>query len=247
MRLRWTRQQWIDRLRHSAQMVEHSLLPPTCLLCGAPGVAGRDLCAGCAAELPQPQPACRCCGERLAVTVDRVCGRCQRRPPPYHRTYAALRYVAPIDRLIIDLKFHARLAPARLLAALLRDAVTKAERPEALLPVPLHVQRLRERGFNQALELARPLAHWLELPLLTDAVTRCRATAAQTTVDVAARRRNLRGAFVVNRPFAVRHVALIDDVMTTGTTLAELSVVLKRAGVSHIQLWVAARAQRDLG
>ncbi len=235
--------QWARGLCQNLQALEHALLPPTCLLCGAAGYAGRDLCVGCAADLPRPQPACPRCGDALPGAGEWLCGRCQRRPPPFDAAWAALRYAAPVDRLFVDLKFRGRLAAAKLLAQLLEEAVRAADRPEALIPVPLHRGRLRERGFNQALELARPLAHRMHLPLLRDVVVRRRATAPQTVVEAAARRRNLRGAFAVNRPLAVRHVALIDDVMTTGSTLTELSTVLKRAGVQRIQLWVAGRAQ----
>lgn len=238
------RRRWWPPVRRGLEALEYQLLPPICLLCGAPGSQGLDLCAGCAADLPRPQPACERCGDALPPSLATLCGRCQRQPPVYDRTVAAVRYAAPVDRLIVALKFHGRLAAARLLAELLRAAVSGVEPPQALIPVPLHPTRLRERGFNQALELARPLARELGLPLWTDVVCRQRRTAAQSGTDYAARRRNVRAAFALVRPPPARHVALVDDVMTTGSTLAELSGVLKRAGVTTIQLWVCARTQR---
>lgn len=173
-----------------------------------------------------------------------ICGACRRRPPPFFATTAALRYAEPADRLILDLKFRGRLPAARLLGTLLAEAVADAEPPEALLPVPLHPARLRERGFNQALELARPLARRLDRPLPIDAVRRIRATPPQTGVDRHGRRRNIRNAFALRRPLPWRHVAIVDDVMTTGSTVAELAGLLRRNGVERVQVWVAARAQR---
>jgi ComF family protein len=123
--------------------------------------------------------------------------------------------------------------------------VADVEPPEVLLPVPLHPARLRERGFNQALELARPLARRFDRPLLIDAVRRIRATPPQTGTDRGARRRNIRNAFALHRPLPWRHVAIVDDVMTTGSTVAELARLLRRNGVERVQVWVAARAQRD--
>ncbi|MDX1606142.1 MAG: ComF family protein [Candidatus Competibacterales bacterium] len=223
---------------------ERLLFPPHCLLCGGPGSGGLDLCAGCERELPRLRTACCCCGEPLPVAIE-ACGRCQRRPPPFERTLAALRYRPPVDRLILDLKYRDRLATARLLGELLRQRVTGAELPQALLPVPLHPARLAERGYNQALELARPLAVALDRPLLTRAVVRVRATPTQTVIDRAARQRNLRGAFACTGLLPWRHLALVDDVMTTGSTLRELATVLRAGGVERIQVWVCARAGRD--
>lgn len=229
-------------LRRGLKAAEAVLLPPLCLLCGAPGSKGRDLCAGCAADLPVPAPACPVCGETVPVVLS--CGECRRHPPPFFSTTAALGYAEPADRLVIDLKFRGRLPAARLLGTLLGDALTDVEPPEALLPVPLHPARLRERGFNQALELARPLAQRLDRPLLIDAVRRVRATPPQTGVDRHARRRNIRNAFALRQPLPWRHLAIVDDVMTTGSTVTELARLLRSEGVERVQIWVAARAQR---
>lgn len=217
------------------------LLPPRCLLCQQPGADGHDLCAACAAPL-QPYPTCQQCALPLPASAP-ACGRCLRHPPPYTHTLALGLYQFPLDRLLPRFKFHADLAAGRELARLLADAAQHAVRPQALLPVPLHPQRLRERGYNQALELARPLAHALDLPLLPDALQRLHATAAQSQLSAGARRRNVRGAFALAAATRLpAHVALIDDVMTTGATLAECSRVLLRSGVQRVDLWVVARA-----
>ena len=117
--------------------------------------------------------------------------------------------------------------------------------PEAILPVPLHSTRLRERGFNQALELARPMAQALALPLLIHHSQRTRATVAQTSLSAKQRRKNIRGAFQVTQPLPARHIAIVDDVMTTGQTINELAKTLRKAGATHIDVWVCARAERD--
>ncbi|HXH03808.1 MAG TPA: ComF family protein [Candidatus Competibacteraceae bacterium] len=228
---------------HWLKKLQLALFPSHCLLCGAPGQDTRDLCAGCAAELPRNPIACPRCALPLPHP-GLPCGRCQRRPPPFERTIAPLRYRHPVDALIRDFKFHGRLTLAPLLAELLAEAVTAAAvpRPEALLPVPLHPARLRERGFNQSLELTRHLGRRLALPLLLDGVQRVRPTLAQSSgLGLLARRRNLRGAFVVTKPLAVRHLAIIDDVYTSGSTVSELARTLRRAGVATLQVWVCAR------
>lgn len=217
------------------------LWPPRCLLCGATGAEGRDLCGGCAAALPWNRSACLRCALPLPAPAP-VCGDCLQRAPLLRETHAALVYGFPVDRLLPRLKFHADLACGRLLSQLLNDAVAGLPRPDALIPLPLHRARLRSRGYDQALELARPLARALRIPMLDGVLARTRATAPQSLLDADARRRNLRGAFAL-RPGAnlPGHVVLIDDVMTTGATLEAAAKVLRRAGATRIDAWVCAR------
>src|SRR5690606_36802438 len=156
---------------------------------------------------------------------------------------AAFVYAAPLDRLLPRFKFHHDLAAGRLLSQLMAQGLAGAERPQALLPVPLHRARLRQRGYDQALELARPLASAIRIPLLPDALRRERATAPQSRLDAAHRQRNLRGAFAVAPAARLpAHVALVDDVMTTGATLYAAAIALRRAGVARVDAWVCARA-----
>ncbi|WP_331487844.1 ComF family protein [Luteimonas endophytica] len=171
-----------------------------------------------------------------------LCGACLARPPPLAEAHAAFVYGFPLDRLLPRFKFHQDLAAGRLLAGWMADALAAAPRPDALLALPLHRARLRSRGYDQALELARPLARAFALPLLHGALRRQRATAPQSRLDAAARRRNLRGAFVVppGAPLPA-HVALVDDVMTTGATLHAAANALRRAGVARVDAWVCAR------
>ena len=164
------------------------------------------------------------------------------RRPPLDATWAAFLYAAPLDRLLPRYKFHGDLAAGRLLAQLMADAWPGGARPQALVPIPLHQARLRQRGYDQALELARPLATALDLPLRCDLLQRVRATAAQSELDAAARRRNLRGAFRAGGRGLPAHVALVDDVMTTGATVHAAAEALRRAGVARVDAWVCARA-----
>jgi len=222
--------------------------PGRCLACAEAGQPGHDLCAACLASLPWNRHACARCAIPLPEADDdtdhagRHCGPCLRRPPPLRATCAAFVYAAPLDRLLPRFKFHQDLAAGRLLAQLMAQSLAGAERPQALLPIPLHRARLRQRGYDQALELARPLARALRLPLLDDALVRTRATAQQSRLDAAQRRRNLRNAFVVNaRTPLPAHVALVDDVLTTGATVHAAAHALRRAGVGRVDAWVCAR------
>jgi ComF family protein len=223
-----------------------ALLPPHCLLCGAPGDGERDLCRGCAGDLPLNRIACVRCALPL-TTAAALCGECLRSEPAFASAFVPLVYAHPTDLLLTRLKFSRNLAAGRVLTQLWLDAyVTTAHTlPQALIPVPLHVTRLRERGFNQAREIAKPIADALQVPLFDAALVRVRATSPQSDLDAAARRRNLRGAFeAADGVSALRHVALVDDVMTTGTTVRECARVLTRAGVARVDIWAVARAPK---
>lgn len=216
-------------------------LPPVCVLCLGPGEPGLDLCAICAAHLPVRRAACRRCAR--ALPAPGICGPCQRKPPVFMEAQAAFDYARPVDWLVHRFKFGGRLECGRVLGECLawELALRGAARPDALVPVPLHAGRLRSRGFDQALELGRHLARRLELHLRPRLLARCRATSQQSTLDARARRRNLRGAIRVRAPVPA-HVALVDDVMTTGSTAVECARVLKRAGCRRVSIWVVARA-----
>ncbi len=234
---------WPNRVDGVARRAFVALVPHRCLLCGADG-DGRDLCAGCAADFGANRTCCARCAMPLAQAAS-ACGTCLRSPPPFDAAWAAFRYAHPLDLLEARFKFHADLAAGRVLAELLvlRAQADAPALPDAIVPVPLHRARLRTRGYNQALELARPLAQALDLPLRLDLLERTRATDAQSALDAKARRRNLRGAFsaVADAPLPA-HVALFDDVRTTGATLREAARTLLRAGVARVDAWALARA-----
>jgi ComF family protein len=223
--------------------------PGSCLLCGAAGCRELDLCQGCLEALPRIRLPCSRCGEPLTGPVDeeRVCGACQKRPPAFDLCRAALAYQEPVPRLVSGFKFRDRLTCGRLLAELLGVHLeAQGElRPELIIPVPLHPRRLHQRGFNQALELARPLARRFGIPLDIRSCRRTRQTRPQTELDRKLRTKNLRGAFSVASKLPARHVAVVDDVVTTGTTTNELAKALKQCGVERVEVWAAARALHD--
>lgn len=225
--------------------IVRSLFPPVCLLCDGPGDSGRILCNGCLGDLPILENACPVCGINLPknAATGSACNDCQREPPPVTRTFCFGLYDPPLDYLILQLKFQAQLAVAPLLAELLARKIRGAEPnlPTALLPVPLHPTRLAERGYNQAGELARAFGHELGLPVLHNLVRRTRHTDAQSTLAARGRRENMRGVFEVMPGTLPAHVAIVDDVMTTGTTVWEMAKVLKAAGAQRVDAWVIAR------
>jgi ComF family protein len=232
---------WLARLGRG-------LWAPRCLVCGEAAGGRLDLCARCEAGLPWMPGACPCCAMPLGAGAvagcpARLCGACQHDPPPLAETHATFLYGFPLDRLLPRLKFHRDLAAGRLLAQAMAAALAGCERPQALVPVPLHRARLRQRGYNQSLELARPLGRMLGLPVRPDLLQRCRNTTAQSRLDADARAGNLRDAFDVPLHTEVpRHVALVDDVMTTGATLHAAAEALLDAGADRVDAWVCARA-----
>ncbi len=225
--------------------IQQWLWPSLCMLCGDRGPKDRDLCAGCFRDLPFLLGGCARCAAPLAgeTIPGLVCGQCLRHPPVFQRAVGVFHYSSPIDYLIHQLKFRGSLTAARLLGQLMaaRLAQSPGPLPQLLIPVPLHRHRLRERGYNQAVELARPIARALCIPMATCCI-RARHTAAQSALLPAERRRNVRGAFQVASSPAAKHVAIIDDVMTTGHTVGELARILRGNGVEHVQVWACARA-----
>jgi ComF family protein len=219
------------------------ILSPACLVCGASAQRGTDLCLECGDLLTWNWPACPRCALPVEHGFQGICGHCIKKPPAYDASLSFWRYQAPLDGLLLGLKYHRQLPVARLLGRLMTEHIsnTSIVMPQALVPVPLHVSRLRQRGFNQSIELFLPVARAMGIPLLREVVIRHRATSSQVGLSRSQRRRNLRGAFVV-RESLPEHVAIVDDVVTTGTTVNELARVLRRAGVERIDVWSVARA-----
>lgn len=214
------------------------LLPMRCLVCGEPGHGGLDLCAACHAQLPLNTTACGRCALPLP-RPSAACGACLSSPPPFVAAVVPLRYDAPVDGLLARFKFHAGLAAGEVLARLI-VAIVDAPAADLIVPVPLHRGRLGQRGYNQALELARPLARAWHVPLALQALQRVRATAAQSELTAPERRRNVRGAFAA-RDVDGRRVLLVDDVITTGSTVREAARTLLAAGASEVRVLAAAR------
>ena len=222
--------------------------PSQCEVCRQWGLSA--LCADCVEAFARPVPRCTRCGLRTGVAVD-ACGECLREAPPFEHTTCVADYAFPWDRLIAAFKFEARTELAAVLAHRLHAAVAAAPGPaaELVLPVPLSPQRLAERGYNQAWELARRVASLAGLPARADLLLRPQDTAHQAALDRAERQRNLRRAFMVEPrlrgALQGRRVALVDDVMTTGTTVREAAAALRRAGAAHVDVWVLARTPAD--
>ncbi len=216
------------------------LLPQHCRACDS-ATDGALLCAPCSLELPWNDAACSRCA--IPMAAPGTCPQCLRRAPRFDRAWAAFRLQPPIQHGVHALKYHADFAQARLLGELMaqRLATRSAPMPNLLVPVPLHPLRLMRRGYNQAVEIARVIARRCSIRLAHDAASRRRATEDQIGQSRAARRRNMRGAFEVKADLRETHVALVDDVMTTGATFDELARACRAAGATHIEAWAAAR------
>lgn len=209
------------------------------MLCGA-SASDHALCAACQADLPHHvEPHCPQCA--IPTPNGQVCGACLQHPPAHAYTLAAFCYAFPVDQLIQALKYQQRLAIAPVLGRALALAARSRPRPDLLIPMPLHPKRLQQRGFNHATEIARVIAAELNLPLDVSVCERVRDTPPQVALAYDQRRRNVRDAFVCHGKVAGKRVALIDDVMTTGTSLDELAKTLKKAGALEVEAWVVAR------
>jgi len=233
-----------QQVDHWWQHLQFALLPARCLLCRQSADQRRDLCVRCAEGLMHNFTCCARCALPMQRN-EKLCGLCIKKEPPFATVWAPFQYVYPLDHLITRFKFQQDLAAGRVLSELWLEAYDKAQpaRPELLIPVPLHNNRLRERGYNQSLELVRAFAKRLHIDLELSSLRRIRATSSQSSLNAKERRRNVRGAFaIVQNTNLPAHVALVDDVMTTGATVREAARVLRNAGVERVDVWVLARA-----
>ena len=225
-------------------MLRH-LIPASCPLCGQD--CEHAICAGCWRQaFGNPGRRCSQCAIPLHGADELLCGGCLQHSPAFDRTLTAVDYDPPIDRMVLALKYAGKLELASLcVTALVPVARREAALPDLICPVPLSADRLRERGYNQALEIARPLARALGLPLAASLLERIRETSPQAQLPAALRRANVCNAFVAMPRNAGsvenRHVGVVDDVMTTGATLDEVAATLKRFGASRVTNIVFAR------
>jgi ComF family protein len=220
-------QRWVDRCR---SWLARALYPASCVLCGDAGDNGIDLCRECAADLPRNEPAC------VGYPRD---------APPFDSSFVPFRYAYPLDDLVCRLKFRNELACGNVLGQLFaRSLLARGDPlPEAIVPVPLAPRRYRERGFNQATELALAIRRATGVAVESAVAIRKRETAEQAGLDRVARSRNVKGAFATVAPLRARHVAILDDVVTTGSTARELATVLRQAGAEQIVVWAIARTE----
>jgi len=221
--------------------IQRYLLPPVCVTCGQVAEGELDLCRGCIAAMPYLEFACHQCA--LPLATPGICGVCLKMTLPFEQAFSLFRYAHPIDHLIQQLKFNRRLVNARLLGALMAESLQQREQrlPDVLVPVPLHRRRLQVRGYNQAVELARPVGKLLGVPIDFGCCHRVRETAVQSDLPAKQRHANVKGAFEVSGDLSGKHVVIIDDVMTTGNTVTELAQVMRDRGARIVDVWVCAR------
>lgn len=223
------------------------VLPHTCVLCKEISDRTQDLCKKCLSDLPVLKQGCRLCANVMPnIEAAFICGQCLQKSPLFACTHALFLYQPPVMQLILDLKFQHTLAHARLFGELLTEKIlhdwyASKPLPSAIIPIPLHPQRLKERGFNQAIEIARPIAKTLQIPLFVKDIIRKKHTIAQATLPAEQRKRNMRDAFLIKRDLSNQHIAVIDDVITTGSTIHEFCRALKKRGAGQIDVWCCAR------
>lgn len=229
----------LNRARALAAHALAGALPQACVLCAAP-CTGSGLCAGCDDDLPRLATAC-CPVCALPTPEAQVCGTCLQAAPAFTASRAALIYRFPVDRLIQSFKFSHQVALARPLGDWVTECCRAADPPDALLPMPLHPARQRQRGFNQSLLLARRVGCALDIPVRADFACRQRATPSLAGHGRRERQRLIQNAFVASPSVQGLHLAVVDDVMTTGATLNELARTLLAAGALRVDCWVLAR------
>lgn len=224
-----------------------SLVPKQCLLCLSPTHNKHLLCTSCEGDLPKNHSHCIICATPFPLPESYekslICGKCLKNPPAYTTSLIPHLYATPLKQLITHLKFHADLTYVPLLAKSFIHGINRGTNklPDCIIPVPLHKQRLRERGFNQALELARVVATQFNIPLDYSLCQRNKATPYQSGLSAKQRKQNLKNAFTVIKQHSYKHVAIFDDVVTTGSTVNELAKQLKLSGVETIEVWAIAR------
>ncbi len=214
-----------------------------CILCSDIGQPGLDICAGCEESLPRLEHYCLHCSLPLSGPDQTLCGQCQLIPPPFQRTVAAYLYHYPVAELISGFKYNRQLSYGKVLCLADLDRFVSANtdnKPDIITPIPLHWRRQLKRGFNQSEHIATYLAKGMGIPM-QPLLKRSQFTQPQQQLDARQRRQNLHGAFEATRDLDGQCIAVVDDVMTTGATAAEVSKVLLEAGAAEVHIWVLAR------
>lgn len=231
-------------LKKISKSISH-LFPYHCILCHDKSNRDFDLCIECEECLPWLKNVCIYCSVPLVISAQSICGMCLTKPFPFHKLCIFFSYTETIKKMIIGLKFQQQLIYAHILGTLLAEKLNlqyqNEKLPDIIIPVPLHKKRLYESGFNQAIELARPISKKLDIRIDYKRCKRVINTAAQSTLPAQQRSSNVKNAFAVKQNLANQHIALLDDVMTTGHTLIEMSHALYDVGVKRIDVWCCAR------
>jgi len=219
-----------------------NLLPIPCRLCGS--FSHKVVCTACCDCLPRLDSACPRCATPLSA--QHYCGVCLNKPPEQDLSFSALIYHEPVDRLIADFKYHNKLYLSNFFADLMAEQLVSRKLPDCLVPIPLHPRRLRDRGYNQAFELSKSLTKKLAIPS-QNLLIRTRDTAPQASLPYADRKHNIQQAFeLIDNAYVPQHIALIDDVLTTGHTANAAAKLLRQAGATTIEVWTIARTLRHL-
>jgi ComF family protein len=221
-----------------------------CVLCGEKCITDFALCESCQATLPKIKYSCAKCGAELDydASFKAICGNCiiNSPPPVITKVIAACKYQSPIDHFILELKFAQKLLYAKILGSILAEHLQQHYnqsdiKPQIIIPIPLHKTRLRKRGFNQALEIAKIVSKQMEIPIDCFSCIRIRNTDPQTILPPGDRRKNIRRAFTTRCHINYKYVAVIDDVITTGSTIQEFCKMLSKNGVEQIDVWCCAK------
>lgn len=231
------------KLYNFCKKITALFLPYQCILCQAKSERSQDLCEPCNQDLPRILIACKRCGIPCQDGLE--CGACFQEKYYFNQVLALFHYQTPIKELLLELKFLRAIIHARILGELFAEFLIKhhAPRPDVIIPIPLHKKRLQERGFNQALELARPIGQILNIPIDIKSCKRISATRPQATLPKELRKSNIKNAFVVNSArISGLRVAVLDDVMTTGHTISEFCKTLQDSNVASIDVWCIARS-----
>lgn len=222
-------------------------VPTSCWLCRMPlALSQWGICSCCRAALPAPPPCCPVCGLPAVMTTI-PCGRCLQKPPAWQRLLYVTDYCPPLSTLVQALKFHQQTTLAGPLARLLLLRAREARReqpfpwPDLVISVPLHRRRAWRRGFNQSTLLAKPLARWLGCRYDDRVLRRVRSTPIQHQLSARLRKKNLRAAFRLELPVKDLHIVIVDDVVTTGSTVGEIAKLLHRHGAATVQIWCLCR------
>lgn len=225
------------------EFIQAYLLPQSCLLCSHPTHRSIAICPACEDDLPLNKMRCQCCAVPLQTSDPVLCAGCQLHPPAFHNSHIPLLYSEPVSQWIWHFKFRNDLVKGKAMADLFCESlnVEMINNVDALIPVPLHPSRIRQRGYNQALWLARQISRQTGIKVDCTLVKRVRKTAAQHDLKYKQRLTNLKGAFEIQNQCSYKSVAIIDDVVTTGTTVNEIARLLAGNGVESIQVWAIAR------
>lgn len=231
------------------QWIDATIFPKHCISCNKRSYLNHYLCSECEAKLPWSKNACLSCGNPLLDnTLTTIkCGECILYPRPYSFTVSCFAYREPVNQYLNGLKFHGQLEHATGLGLLMSKKIQQTylehqrNFPSIIIPMPLHQRRLQRRGYNQALELAKPIAKTLNMKIFYNACYRPKNTQAQATLPAKSRQQNVENAFTSDLT-GHQHVAIIDDIMTTGYTMNELCLTLQKRGVQMIDVWCCAKA-----